>query len=722
MLVVALVLPVLLQGATPPLPVDPVPAPLGLQGVLIDQPGDGNVWVLAPSYKARFSRDGVDFIPFLGSKAPQNHPLGLVAKGGRRGERPLAWRSDAAPLVDGLRITYDRGDVREVWDLRPDAAEQTFLVSRYEGEGDLVVCLDVRTDLTCGDVDDGLCFRAGAQGSVHYGDLHTFDGADRRVVTPSHWTGNGIELRVPAAFVAGARGDLRLDPVVRAITIDNTEDAINPDVAYEPFTDRWLVVYERVFSLFDHDVIARRYSGSGNFIDEVAVTTSTRESLSPAVACGAAARDFLVAWDEDRLVGRLLRGRLRNAANTTQTSIVDLVTDSGVNVRSHVGGVAAVDARNGDYLVVFTNHNVLGSDSTVRFTRVGANGLAGATAPVSTPGEFADDAAVSRVRRSNLGWVVAYRTVGSTSISVRATLITATAAPTTPILLQTGLTGIPAVAGDGVDFAVLFSDTAGRADHDVFAALLRQSGGGLTVQGRHNLTASEPQARVTQDQFDVEVGYDGSRFTYAYHEGSISGANDMFAATFTAGATPFFSDGHRALHAATATVPERTSAIAGTAEAGGDAARYFVVWDQIGSSSSNVLGALYDGVQPGASVQVVDTHCGIVQIGLRAENTPALGGTLRVRADNIQPGSQVMLLGLPTPPVTLCPAGCKLGVLPLLLVIPGTALDLPIPDDPGILGARLAIENVMVANFGGCTALELGVALATTDTLIVTVR
>ncbi len=694
-----------------------------LHTVLVDRPGDGNVWVLAPGYKARFGRDGVDFIPWFGSKAPRNYPLAMRLRDVARGGRTLAWRADVEPRLEGLRVIYDRGAVQEVWDLRAQEVEQNFLVVGHEGDGDLVVDLAIDTELAASDVADGLEFAAAGLGRVLYGDVTTIDESARRVTTPARLTTSGIELRVPAAFVARAQGAVRIDPIVRAITIDNTVDAVDPDVAYEPNNDRWLVVYERVFSFTDQDIVSRRYSGSGNLIEEVGVATNTRESRNPSVGVGAAARDFLIVWDEDRTVGRQIRGRVRAADSTTQTATSDLATDSGVNDVPQVGGVAATDSRNGDYLVVFANHNFLVSQSQVCMVRVDANGFSGPSTTLSSPSDFAGDAAINKVRRTNLGWVVAWRTTGTTSSSARARLVTATAVAPGSLLLQTGIVGPPAVAGDGVDFEVVFADQAGRSDFDVFGAQLRQQAGSLVQGIRHNLTAAEPGARVVLNQADPTVGFDGSRFTYAYREGPVASTDtDVFAATFTAGPTPFFSDGHRALHTATSGIAEGTPSIAGQAETGGDAGRFLIAWQQVGSSSSNVLGALYDGVQPGSSVEVVDTHCGALQISFTAENTPALGATVRLRAANIQAANQVTLLGLPTPPITLCSAGCKLGVFPILLTVPGTSLDLRIPEDPSVLGARVAAENVLVLNLGGCTTANFVLPLVTTDTLVLTVR
>ncbi|MBI5853170.1 MAG: hypothetical protein HZB39_19345, partial [Planctomycetes bacterium] len=75
-----------------------------LTGVLVDEPGDGNTWVLAPGYKARFGNDAVEFIPYFGPRAPRNFPVALRLESVRRGDRELDWRRDVAPKHEAMRV------------------------------------------------------------------------------------------------------------------------------------------------------------------------------------------------------------------------------------------------------------------------------------------------------------------------------------------------------------------------------------------------------------------------------------------------------------------------------------------------------------------------------------------------------------------------------------------------------------------------------------------
>src|SRR5436190_21066955 len=94
--------------------------------VLIDQPGDGATWARGLTYKARFDANGFTYIPFLGSSVPRNYPVQFAIADVKVGGVALRLDALAAPSVNGTRITYDRGGLREIYDLQPTSVEQTF--------------------------------------------------------------------------------------------------------------------------------------------------------------------------------------------------------------------------------------------------------------------------------------------------------------------------------------------------------------------------------------------------------------------------------------------------------------------------------------------------------------------------------------------------------------------------------------------------------------------
>jgi len=697
-----------------------------LASVLLDTPGDGNTWALAPGYKMRFGTDGVDFVPFFGSRAPRNHPLTFRLRSVRCGGRDLEVDRSSQPRVSGSQVTYDRGDLREVWNLELETAEQTFVLTPGSARGDLVVTLDVRTELLCDQVEDGLRFLAPGLGEVRYGNVVATDTSGTRIETPSRWTGTGIELRLPASFVESARGPLTIDPLVRALTLGSTpEDERNPDLAYDRDHDRWLVVWERAFSARDIDVIASRFSGTGNLIEDAAVATGTRESLNPSVGVDAQFHVFLVAWDEDRTGDRIIMARLRDPRSTAQgAAFVALDTLNATDTEPDVGGTDARDSFAGNFLVVCEENALIGSASRIVALRVTSGANVEATFTLAS-GDAATGPAVTKVRHAGFPWVVTYHVRNGSSHELRAVAVAASDQVGTARVIGSGGDGPHSdVAGDGQQFLAVFARSMAANDRDLIGVELQASGTALTVRGARNLTRLEPEAAgfVAQDQSEPAIAHDGCRYTYLYLEKTNGTDDRVSAATLSLGPPLTFSDSH--FPVGFIDENSRNLVIAAEGDVGGDAGELALAHERdVGIGGVDLEGYLFRGTsRSGGFVQRRQTGCGLIEPAIDVENVPALGATLRVRADPIQPGNQVMLLGLaPASPLPLCRQGCALGVTPILATAPGAALDLPIPCDPLILGAVLAVQNVLLVNLGGCAPPSLAVPLVTTDTLVFTV-
>ena len=693
----------------------------GVSRVLVDEPGDGNLWVLAPGYKARFGRDGVDFIPFYGASAPRNFPVSFRLRGVERGGRALALASDVAPRADGLRVVYERGGVREVWELREREAEQTFVVAAGTGRGDLTVRVDVTSEVGCEDVADGLSFAHAGLGTVHYGDLVAFGAEDTAYRGASRWTGTGIELRVPASFADDASGPITIDPIVRAIPISTGSDTdFDPDVAYEPNGDRWLVVFERAFSTRDHDIIARRYSGEGTFIDEVAVATGSRESYHPAVAANAGARQFLIAWDEDTgIADRVIKGRTRTANSAVQGTTFVIMDSSGVTVEDRnptVGGTTSTDV-NGDFYMVASEFWAGNTSGRIRLAVVSSAGVVTRTSAAGAVTAQATDPVITKARPTGGRWLLAYRTSGDLLVEA---LDPNFSGGGQIVDNQSFVIGAPAVAGDGFQFFVAYDNFIAAGDRDIRIAHLRIVRGVLSVLSNIDATVAEGSAVITNDQTTPAITFDGCRVTYTYLESvGVAGNYDTFATVMQFEPVVAFSDSHRRVHPATSNT-ESSTVIASEGEMGGDRGRMFIAWDFV---NSNVEGCLFDGTANLGGVTTLATACGnIFAPVITVQNPPALGATLRVRATPIQPQSQIYLVGIPSSPITLCAAGCKLGMTTILLTRPGTDLNLPIACDMNLIGALIAIQNVLVGGPAGCTTANFPVAFTISDTVIVQVQ
>ncbi|HKB15787.1 MAG TPA: hypothetical protein VKF62_06965, partial [Planctomycetota bacterium] len=234
--------------------------------VFTDRRGDGNIWAKGLTYKARFGSDGADYIPFLGSTAPRGFPLGLRFQTAAIGDSLLAVAQAIEPSIEGTRVSYDRGPVKEVYDLRPREVEQLFVVSTRPVAGDLVVRVGVVSEMAFGgSTDEGLRFEApGGLGGAVYGKAVAIDAEGDVAELTTLLDGGTIEIRVPAPLVAAAAFPLTIDPVVVTFPIDLTGfDDFAPDVSYDLATDTWACVYEETDNAVDHDIFWTRVTDPG---------------------------------------------------------------------------------------------------------------------------------------------------------------------------------------------------------------------------------------------------------------------------------------------------------------------------------------------------------------------------------------------------------------------------------------------------------------------------
>jgi hypothetical protein len=233
-----------------------------LDSVLFDEPGDGAIWVLGRSYKARIDSAGLTYIPFFGSRAPRNFPMAFKLRSASIGEQDLPLADGAAPVRDEQRVYVLHGSVTEVLDFALDSVEQSFVVERGEAIGELDLQLDVETDMTRANDASGEWFQT-PHGSVHYGLPKTVDADGLELTTSTLRIDRGMEFTVSADEVARAKGDLTIDPIIATLTVDSSVlDDREPDVAYDVTNDRYIVVYERIYSQTDHDALCQMLQGA----------------------------------------------------------------------------------------------------------------------------------------------------------------------------------------------------------------------------------------------------------------------------------------------------------------------------------------------------------------------------------------------------------------------------------------------------------------------------
>jgi len=148
----------------------------------IAQPGDGATWARTMTYKARFDEQGFTYIPYLGKTAPQNYPLSMHVTSVTAGGQQVGFRPDVAPTQNGHSISFQRSGFTEIYDLTSENIEQSFTFQSLPASGDLVIRMDVDSELAARQTSDGFEF-GNALGSVRYGHATVIDAAGHSTPT-----------------------------------------------------------------------------------------------------------------------------------------------------------------------------------------------------------------------------------------------------------------------------------------------------------------------------------------------------------------------------------------------------------------------------------------------------------------------------------------------------------------------------------------------------------
>ncbi|MCB9879159.1 MAG: hypothetical protein H6835_16305 [Planctomycetes bacterium] len=212
---------------------------------------DDQLVAAAKSWRATFGERGVTFRPALGREAPAAHTLTLATRTIARGDVMLLGAHDAStPLRrhDRERVTFAWPGVDERYHARPDGLEQSFVFARRPaGRGDLVVTLDVATDLAPDAT--GARWLDEHDNGVAIGEVIAIDGKGERCRGERRLAADGaLELRLPGAFVDRCVYPLELDPLIGTATqAYNGVDADFPDVAYDGFSDTYCVAWTQFY-------------------------------------------------------------------------------------------------------------------------------------------------------------------------------------------------------------------------------------------------------------------------------------------------------------------------------------------------------------------------------------------------------------------------------------------------------------------------------------------
>jgi hypothetical protein len=600
--------------------------------VLFDEPGDGSIWARGASYKVSFGNDGAVVVPFLGAHAPTNHPLALRPTSLARGGAAIPFASQAPARRDGDSIRFDRGTFVERYELDPQAIEQTFVIDRVAGTGDLVLRIDASTDLASSEDAASLRFENGL-GGILYGRAKAIDARGAGLALETHATSGGIEIRVPSAFLDAARFPVVIDPVVSTFAIDTTaSDDFTPDVAYDASTNRYMVCYEETYSATDHDVYEELLDATGIVLAGGYIDFTTNDWRHPRIANNYGASQFMAVAHVGAAPQRQIWSRVITSSSTfgAQTPVAGTFADTD-QVDPDIGGTPYPNTDDG-YMVAWEFLTPSTGERDIVQMLMHTSGLPdGGTAICVDCGAGLSDVnpAVSKSCGGsapltdvwNVVWEYEFSSTDHDIYGAQLANETQIAGPF-PIDTSTLDDRRPSVSSfaegttaPGNYLAVW--DRAFPTDHDIIGCAMN----GASVVSEQSLSFLEGPTFYYQDQIEATVDSDGCAFAVAYSEQYSTSTTDydVYVSTFdVAGGTIDALETHQNL--AFTSLPELDTQI--TAARGGPALRYMAAWTRQVTGNSDIYGGLYDS---GTVVNYCYPGANFVQ-GCPCNNAPTVNG------------------------------------------------------------------------------------------------
>lgn len=267
--------------------------------VLFDEPTEGVHWAAGPAYKASVDGRGLTFVPFLGSDAPRNEPLGLELVEVTVGGDVLPLAPPARPARAGDTVTLARGPVVERFRCVPQGVELSIEVDLpADARGPLHLRYARRGGQSVTAAPGGGLRFVGELGEVRMAAAVAVEGGGQRVPVASEPDDQGFRFVVPAEVVARSGGRVLVDPLISTGTI--TSNSLREDVSVDTAADvdvGYYVAVERAFSATDRDVFVYRVNAtgglSGTFVATIDFTTD--DWTEPTVAARLGQDDLLVA-------------------------------------------------------------------------------------------------------------------------------------------------------------------------------------------------------------------------------------------------------------------------------------------------------------------------------------------------------------------------------------------------------------------------------------------
>jgi hypothetical protein len=575
--------------------------------VWFDAPGDGSIWVRGAGYKAGFTRESAAVIPALGPTV-ESRPLSMSPASLTIAGTAVAFDMHAPPAREGTSVVYERGGFLERYDATPDAIEQSFVFESLPARGELVLRMSAESVLSARETGEGLRFES-EEGGLEYSRAVAVDALGRRETLATRLAAGGIEIRVPAAFLASATLPLVIDPIMTVFAVNaSSSDDHAPDAAYDRTNDTWLVCSEQDYSSTDHDVFEALVDSSGALIHFDWIDLTGADWRRPRCANNNAANQFMVVANVGSAPTRSVRSRTVDAATNAFGSQTPITSPApGTELANPVIGGDQAASGTTFYLVVAEYGASAGAQRAIVQMLMGTDGLPNSGIPGCIDcgaGEINVLPSISKNagqgpgldHRWNVAWQYEY---SPTDHDVYGAQMVDAVLVTPPFAIDsTTLDDHAPSVSSFLDRSAAPADwvtTYERhtlVDSDIQARVLN----GSTVIASGDLSALEGPAYVGQRQVGASVDTDGLAFVVAYSElfGTSTTDYDLYVSTFNrTGGTIAPIEVHQALSfGGWPDVDVQVTASRGTPDR-----PYFAVWAETAPADGDITAAFY-GVQP----------------------------------------------------------------------------------------------------------------------------
>jgi hypothetical protein len=687
------------------------------QGVGLQATGDSALGGGA-DYRVLFGVDGVRFEPALSRTCPETQHLRLRVASVRRGSTvvlPTPLRT--LPRCEATTVCYPHADgVTERYEVRPDAVALSWTFADCPaGAGDLVVRYAVDTSLGAPAVEARGHVFGGEHGGVCIGGVTGIDARGRTIAGATAWVDGGLELSLPAEFVANASYPLVLDPTIGTVVPVSSSLSWadgEPDVAFDIATSHYLVVWERTFSATNVDIRGQRVSAAGSLVGGTIFFGSNGVAGKPRVANSNQLDRFGVVWIQQVGTTSSIQFQTVDVGNSTLSTPVVVATTTATPFPTADVGCAtnAVGAGTGFFIVYDDDNNHQIRGFMVAFDAQGTMWTSGGNLMSNPLFTSLEEPAIARAAaqlgsgppyaQRDFGFVVKQRNVLNNSSSILFRIVG----------LQTSGT-VSTWGGSEIVVATSSSNNLGRPDVDGY-------------DGRWVIAYERLGSGLTYDAvIAASVTWDPNAFTATLGNSTTIGGSSLFRATrptvgYAAGRSWI---GHRYVVASTSTTTLRVLAVdtdtctacndsfsvpysggdrivVGTKTSGGlvNDTTSFAVFDD---SFDDVAGQRLVHYGSSGTYQDLGGSCGAAG-NLAWNHPPGIGSPLQCQLSGMTTTSIAAVFNL-SPPTTAVPCGpchwtpfsATLGT-PILFGI--ATVEFVVPCIPSLAGAQFEAQWTVV--------------------------